>query len=77
MFHAVRWLLVLPTAVVAWFVALFVGVGAYVGVEALCPANQITSGQCVAPWFVTAQYGAVTFGAAIAATFIMLAHAWK
>jgi hypothetical protein len=74
--QSVRWLLILPVAVVAWHVALIVGVGLYVGIESLCPTSQIVSGQCVAPWFGKAAYAVVALGAALAAFLIVIGCAW-
>ena len=74
--QGVRWLLILPVAVVAWYVALVAGVGMYVGIESLCPESQVVSGECMAPWFGKAALAVVTFGAALAALLIMIACTW-
>ena len=76
MLQIIRWLLVLPAAGIAWFAALFVGVGLYEGVKSLCPADQMISGECFAPWFDSAFYAIVAFGAALAAILIMIGCTW-
>ncbi len=66
-----RWALVIPGAVAAWWLAFILGIGVYVGVEKLCPSNQMQFGHCTASWFVTAEYAALAFGAAMAAALVM------
>ena len=69
----VRWLLIIPTAVAAWYAALALGVSLYVGLDALCPAEQIISGLCVAPWHKAASAAVDCIGAGLAAALILLA----
>ena len=69
----VRWVLMVPAAVVAWFVALFLGVALLGGLTRLCPANQMVSGMCTAPWYDGASEMAIAFGAAMAAAFSLIA----
>jgi hypothetical protein len=52
--------------------ALFIGIALYQGVEALCPASQVESGHCIAPWFLGVSEGLIAFGAALAAALIMI-----
>jgi hypothetical protein len=71
--HALRWILILPAAIAAWYAALFIGIALYQGVEALCPRDQVESGHCVAPWFMGASNALIAFGAALAAVLVMIA----
>jgi hypothetical protein len=73
MSQSIRWILILPAAIAAWYVALFIGIGLYQGIEALCPASQVVSGHCFAPWFRPVSDGLIAFGAALAAVLVMLA----
>ncbi len=72
MSQLIRWALILPGAFVAWYIALFLGVGVHAGIEALCPADQMVSGECSAPWFLAAEKAAVALGAALAAVLVMI-----
>jgi hypothetical protein len=76
MSQLIRWVLILPAAIAAWYLALFIGVALYRGAEALCPASQVVSGQCFAPWFLYVSEGLIAFGAALAAALIMITCAW-
>jgi hypothetical protein len=67
-----RWILMLPAAIAAWYAALFIGIAVYQGVEALCPADQVESGHCFAPWFATTSNVLIVFGAALAAVLVMI-----
>jgi hypothetical protein len=71
MLRLTRWFLVLPTAVAAWYLALLIGIGLILGLEQLCPADQMVSGQCTATWYDHASYAAICFGAALAAALIL------
>ena len=68
-----RWILILPAAIAAWYAALFIGIALYQGLEALCPPDQVESGHCFAPWFLPASSALIAFGAALAAAFVMIA----
>lgn len=50
---ALRWFAVLPAALAGWFLALALGLAAHSLGFAFCPADEIVSGACVAPWFGT------------------------
>lgn len=72
----IRWILILPAAIAAWYTALFVGIALYQGIEALCPPDQVESGHCFAPWFLTTSNALIVFGAALAAVLVMLVCTW-
>jgi hypothetical protein len=73
MMRFVRWLLIIPTAVAAWYAALVSGISLHRGVDALCPADQVVSGLCVAPWYEAASATVICMGAGLAAVLILLA----
>jgi hypothetical protein len=66
-----RWLAVLPAAIAGWYLALIIALLLHSGVESLCPADQIDSGMCVAPWFPYASHAISAFGAGLAAVLII------
>ena len=70
--RSIRWILILPAAIAAWYVALFIGLGLYKALEAFCPASQVESGHCFAPWFRPVSDGLIAFGAALAAVLVMI-----
>jgi hypothetical protein len=76
MSHTIRWILILPAAIAAWFAALFMGITMYRGVELLCPSDQMSSGHCFAPWFETVTDALIALGAALAAVLIMVSCTW-
>jgi hypothetical protein len=70
--HWARWLLVLPSAVVAWYVALLLGIGIESFIESLCPQSRIVSGMCVASWFPISIRLAICAGSAAAGILIIV-----
>jgi hypothetical protein len=72
MLRVIRWLLILPGAVAAWYAALILGIGLYKSVDALCPFGQVEFGRCLAPWFMDASDVFIGIGAALAALLVMV-----
>lgn len=72
MIRWLRWLLLLPGAWLAWVAAVLIGIFLQRGLESLCPAEQVVSGMCAAPWFDTAIRGVTGFSAGVAAVLILL-----
>jgi hypothetical protein len=72
----VRWLLIFPTAIVAWSAAFFVGIVILDEIKWLCFSDQIVSGLCVAPWFGIVEFTTIAFGAALAAVLILVGCVW-
>ena len=62
-----RWLLVPVAAFGIWSVALLSGIAAVGVLDALCPAEQMISGFCTAPWHATAVEGLIVAYAATTA----------
>ena len=76
-----RWLLVPVAAAGIWYVALLSGLVAVGVLDALCPAEQMISGFCTAPWHATAidvlvgAYAAATaFGIVVVCGFLAPAN---
>jgi len=76
MMRLVRWILIVPAAVVAWYAAFLLGLVILAGIDALCPAKQAVSGLCVAPWYSAASTAVICVGAGLAAVLIMLTCTW-
>jgi hypothetical protein len=75
--QTVRWILILPAGMAAWYLALAVGIALYQALETLCHADQIESGHhCYAPWFSRITRALIVFGAGLAAVFVMMACTW-
>ena len=70
-----RWAAVLPAALVAWHVALFLAVAALSFLESLCPPESVISGRCTASWFPPAEKTVFCVGAALAAALIVVSVA--
>ena len=67
-----RWILLPIVCIAAWIAALFAGIVAHAVAEFFCPADQIVSGTCVAPWFETLDTWFVRFFSAFAAALIIV-----
>jgi len=68
----VRWIMLPIVCIAAWVAALFAGIVAHAVAELFCPADQIVSGMCVAPWFETLEAWFVRFFCAFAAALIIV-----
>ena len=73
MLTVLRWLCVPPAALAAWYLALILALLLHTAVEGFCPPDQVVSGACFAPWFLRFSDVLVCFGAALAASLIVLA----
>jgi hypothetical protein len=70
--QSVRWLLILPVAVVAWLVALLMAAGLDANAESLCTSGLEISDQCIS----IAKASVVPFGAGLAALLIVIGCTW-
>ena len=70
--HVVRWILLPIVCIAAWIAALFTGIVAHSVAEFFCPADQMVSGMCAAPWFETLDAWLVRFFSAFAAALIIV-----
>ena len=69
--RVVRWILLPIVCIAAWIAALFAGIVAHSVAGFFCPADQMVSGMCVAPWFETLDAWLVRFFPAFAAALIV------
>jgi|GEM_PF-3113680 len=67
-----RWLLVVPSAFIGWYVGLIVAMLIYKMNEALCPARFLVSGMCTAPWSPVMEELAVIVGGAVVGALVVL-----
>ena len=67
-----RWILLPLVCFAAWIATLFTGMIAHSVAEFFCPADQMVSGMCVAPWFETLDAWLVRFFCAFAAALIVV-----
>ena len=70
--RVVRWVLLPIVCIAAGVAALFAGIVAHSVAEFLCPADQMGSGMCGAPWFETLNTWLVRFFSAFAAALIIV-----
>jgi hypothetical protein len=71
-FEWLRWLLVIPAAVLGWYAALIAGMLLLAFAESLCPPEDVVSGACMAPWFGTVSAVVFCIGTALAAVLVVL-----
>lgn len=71
-FSVVRWVLVVPSALVGWYAGLIVALLIYKANEALCPARYLVSGMCTAPWSSVIEELAVIVGGAVVGALVVL-----
>ena len=69
--RVLRWILLPIVCIAAWIAALFTGIVAHSIAESSCPADQMVSGMCVAPWFEALDAWLVRFFSAFAAALII------
>jgi hypothetical protein len=68
-----RWVLMPVASIAAWYVALFLGILLLNIAESFCPADEMISGICVAPWFRAVESGIFSFSTALSAVFVVAA----
>jgi len=67
----IRWLLIFPICILGWYLAFYLGLLAHGLVWSLCPADQIISGSCVAPWFRVAENSLFVLFTGVSAIFVI------
>lgn len=70
-----RWLAVMPCAVLAWYVALAAGSALLSGIYVLCPAEDVTSYSCVAWWYGYAEWVVLKLSVAASAFVVVITAA--
>jgi hypothetical protein len=68
-------LLVIPSAVVAWYIALVLGLLTRGLVENFCPPTEMVSGVCVAAWWQPVESTIFVLFSGISAVFVVLCAA--
>jgi hypothetical protein len=68
----IRWILVVPSAIVGWFSALFLGMALVSVADYCCPPELVLSGACTATWYSNVVDALVVFGASISAVLAIL-----
>ena len=67
-----RWILVIPSAFVGWYLALFIGLVLYSVTDSICPPELIDSGMCMATWSRPVKDGIIIFSASLSAILVLL-----
>lgn len=73
MFTILRWLLVIPMAIAAWFVAFIGSIQLIDVIYYFCPIEHQVSGMCTHAAYDAAESALLVFGAALAAVLVILA----
>ena len=68
----IRWLWIVPTAILVWYGMLAVGMGLYSLAIGFCPADQQLSGFCLADWFRPVERGIIVCCAGLTGFAIVL-----
>jgi len=67
-----RWLLLVPSAFIGWYVGLIVALVIHRAHKAICPAHYLVSGMCHAPWTPLVQNSAIIIGSILAGALVVL-----
>ena len=70
--NLLRWILLLPSAYIAWVVALLVGFVYVRFLDWICPPELVVSGACTASWHRAAIDAGIVASAGFAAGLVML-----
>ncbi len=73
MVTTIRWALIPIASIVAWYLALVLGIVLLSIAEWFCPADELISGACVAPWFRAVESGIFGTSTALSAVFVVAA----
>jgi len=68
----VRWLLVVPSAFVGWYIGVIVPILIFKANEALCPTHYLVSGMCHSPWSAWIEGVAIIIGSVLAGALVVL-----
>lgn len=67
-----RWLLLIPAAVLGWYVGVLVAITVYEVGDGFCPAAQVVSGMCHASWFGVFSDVALVLGSSVCGALVVL-----
>ena len=68
---ALRWVAVIPAALLGWYLALVIGLSLRSLATSLCPPQDMISDACAADWFPPVEDGIFIVTAALAALLVM------
>ena len=68
----VRWFAVVPSAILAWYVAFIFGLVLVSGVGRLCPPEEVVSGQCGAWWYPYGERAIILFSVGLSAFLVVV-----
>ena len=69
---ALRWVAVIPAALLGWYLALVIGLSLRSLATSLCPPEDLVSDACAASWFAPVEDGIFIATAALAALLVLL-----
>lgn len=67
-----RWLLLVPSAFIGWYVGLIIALVIDRAHKAICPTHYLVSGMCHAPWSPLVQDSAIIIGSILAGALVVL-----
>jgi hypothetical protein len=70
--YLIRWVLVPPSAIFGFYLAFFGSLYLLGFIGKFCPEESIISETCMARWYLRAENAMFSFGAALAAIFVVL-----
>ena len=70
--EVIRWIMVIPAAVIGWWLAISVGLVLTNIPGYFCPPGLLASGHCMTPWYGPVMSGIMTLTAALSAVMTLL-----
>ena len=70
--HLIRWICVIPFAILGWYLCLFAGLFAMGVLDWLCPRELIVSGYCTAEWYSFGQEAFIVAFSSLSAAVVIL-----
>ena len=67
-----RWMLVVPSGILGWYLGMIVAMLIYKANQALCPARYLVSGVCAAPWSIYVEKMAFFIGGGVVGALVVL-----
>ena len=72
----IRWAAVVPSAIIAWYLAFVLSIFAVAAVGSICPSAAKVSGMCTAPWYLPVERAVTLGGIGMSAVFVVAAASW-
>lgn len=67
-----RWLLMVPAAIIGWYIGIIIALLVHMVSERLCPTEHIVSGTCHAPWSSLVSSVSLALGSMVCGTLAVL-----